>query len=193
MSRTPTHRPHLINRRSFVASVTAAGGALAFGFDIPFGPRASHAAEDTPEITAWIVIEPDDSVIIRIAKSEMGQGSFTGLSMLVAEELACDWNRVKPQFAPPHENLARKRVWGDMSTGGSRSIRMSHLMLRKAGATAREMLIAAAAAGWSVPAAECRAENSVITHAPSGRSVNFGKIAAAAATIEPPKEVRLKD
>jgi isoquinoline 1-oxidoreductase beta subunit len=182
-----------IDRRSFLRSVAATGGALALGFDIPFGPRAARGDGDAPEITAWIVIEPDDSVIIRIAKSEMGQGSFTGLSMLVAEELACDWNRVKPQFAPPHENLARKRVWGDMSTGGSRSIRMSHLMLRKAGATAREMLIAAAAREWNVAAAECRAENSLITHAPSGRSLSFGAIAAAAAGIEPPKEVKLKE
>src|ERR1700745_2853434 len=118
-----------LTRRSLLCSVAAAGGALALGFDIPFGPRASRAAEDAPEITAWIVVEPDDTVIMRIAKSEMGQGSFTGLSMLVAEELACDWSKVKPQFVAPHENLARKRVWGDMSTGGSRSIRMSDLML----------------------------------------------------------------
>jgi isoquinoline 1-oxidoreductase beta subunit len=188
-----THHAAQINRRSFVASVAATAGALALGFDIPFGPRVSRAAQDAPEITAWVVIEPDDTVIIRIARSEMGQGSFTGLSMLVAEELACDWSKVKPQFVDPHENLARKRVWGDMSTGGSRSIRMSHLMLRKAGATAREMLIAAAAAQWNVPAVECQAENSVIIHTPSGRSVSFGKIAAAAAAMESPKEVKLKD
>src|SRR5918912_315371 len=125
-----------LSRRSFLASVGVVGGALALGFDVPFG----RAAESAPEITAWIVIQPDDTVIIRIAKSEMGQGSFTALAMLVAEELECDWSRVKAEFAPPHENLARNRVWGDMSTGGSRSIRSSHEHLRRAGATARHML-----------------------------------------------------
>ena len=104
------------------------------------------------------MIHPDDTVIIRIAKSEMGQGSFTALAMLVAEELECDWSKVQAEFALPHENLARNRVWGDMSTGGSRAIRSSQKFLREAGATAREMLIAAAAAQWEVAAAECRAE-----------------------------------
>ena len=139
-----------VNRRTFLASVAATGGALALGFAIPFGPQPAQAAASATEITAWIVIRPDDTVTIRIAKSEMGQGSFTGLAMLVAEELECDWGKVRAEFAPPHDNLARNRVWGDMSTGGSRSIRNSHEMLRKAGATAREMLIAAAAAQWNV-------------------------------------------
>ena len=145
-----------------------------------------------PEITAWIVIEPDDTVIIRVARSEMGQGSFTALPMLVAEELACDWSRVKAEFVAPEESLRRNRAWGDMSTGGSRAIRSSHEFLRKAGATAREMLIAAAAQQWNVAASECRAANSVITHGPSGHTVRFGDIAEAAARIEPPKEVALK-
>ena len=85
-----------IDRRSFLASVAAAGGALALGFEIPFGPRALRASTPSTEITAWIVIEPDDTVIIRVAKSEMGQGGFTALPMLVAEELECDWSKVKP-------------------------------------------------------------------------------------------------
>jgi isoquinoline 1-oxidoreductase beta subunit len=122
----------------------------------------------------------------------MGQGILTSLAVLVAEELACDWGKVTTEFAPPHQNLARNRVWGDMSTGGSRSIRTSHDMLRKAGATAREMLVAAAAAQWNVRAAECRAQASVITHVPSGRTVGFGKVAAAAAGITPPTSVALK-
>src|SRR5215213_9301757 len=178
-----------LNRRSFLASVGAVGGTLALGFEVPLG----QAAEAAPEITAWVVIQPDDTVIIRVAKSEMGQGSFTALSMLVAEELECDWSKVKAEFAPPHENLARSRIWGDMSTGGSRAIRSSHEPLRKAGATARYMLIAAAAAQWGVPDAECCAENSVITHRASGRSTTFGKVAAAAARIAPPAKVELKD
>jgi isoquinoline 1-oxidoreductase beta subunit len=179
-----------MDRRSFLASAAAVGGTLTLGFEIPFG--GALASPTGTEITAWIVIEPDDTVIIRVAKSEMGQGSFTALPMLVAEELECDWNKVKPEFAAPHENLKRKRVWGDMSTGGSRSIRTSQEALRKAGATARTMLVAAAAAEWKVAAAECRAARSIITHVPSGRSLSFGRVAAAAAQMTAPKAIALK-
>jgi len=181
------------DRRSFLASVAAIGGALALGFEIPFGPRAIHASSFRREITAWIVIEPDETVIIRVAKSEMGQGSFTALPMLVAEELDCDWSKVKAEFAPPHENRRRDRVWGNMSTGASRSISASQNDLRRAGATARAMLIAAAAARWNVPDAECAAAQGVITHLPSGRNITFGRIAAAAADIAPPAQVALKE
>jgi isoquinoline 1-oxidoreductase beta subunit len=183
-----------LSRRSFLASISIAGGGVALGFDIPFAPVSAAAATDRPpEITAWIVIQPDDAVIIRVARSEMGQGSSTALPMLVAEELACDWAKVRHEFAAPHENLQRRRVWGDMSTGGSRSVRNSQDMLRKAGATAREMLIGAAAARWDVPAADCRAENSRVTHVPSGRTLRYGEIAEAAARIKPPAKVQLKD
>jgi isoquinoline 1-oxidoreductase beta subunit len=182
-----------VDRRSFLASVAAVGGSLALGFEIPFGPQSIDASTSTREITAWIVIEPDESVVIRVAKSEMGQGSFTALPMLVAEELECDWSRVKAEFAPPHENRRRDRAWGNMSTGASRSISASQNELRRAGATARAMLIAAAAAHWNVPDSECAAAHGVITHLPSGRSITFGRIAAAAADIAPPAQVALKD
>ena len=182
-----------VDRRMFLISVAAVGGALALGFEIPFGARAVHASSSPREITAWIVIEPDETVIIRVAKSEMGQGSFTALPMLVAEELECDWSKVKAEFAPPHENRRRDRVWGNMSTGASRSISASHNDLRRAGATARAMLIAAAAARWNVPETECAAARGVITHRPSGRTITFGRIAAAAADIAPPAQVALKD
>ncbi len=182
-----------IDRRAFLVSAAAAGGGLALGFEIPFGLAAAHAQAAPGEVNAWLLIQPDDSVIVRVAKSEMGQGSFTALPMLVAEELECDWSKVKAEFPRPDENLRRKRPWGDMSTGGSRAVRSSQEMLRKAGATAREMLIAAAAAQWRVPAAECRAHKSVITHAPSGRTLRFGEVAAVAATLAPPKEITLKD
>jgi isoquinoline 1-oxidoreductase subunit beta len=184
--------PH-IDRRSFLAGIAATGGALTLGFDIPFGAREVHASNSAPEINAWIVIEPDDTVIIRVAKSEMGQGGLTALPMLVAEELECDWSKVKAEFAPPHENRRRDRVWGNMSTGASRSIGTSQNDLRRAGAVAREMLIAAAAARWNVPGSECTAASSVITHVPSGRTITFGGIAAAAAAIAPPAKVALKD
>jgi isoquinoline 1-oxidoreductase beta subunit len=181
-----------IDRRSFLASVAAVGGALALGFDIALGSRPANASAMAREITVWVVIEPDDTVIIRVAKSEMGQGSFTALPMLVAEELECDWRKVKAEFAPPHENRKRNRAWGNMSTGASRSISASQSDLRRAGATAREMLIAAAAARWNVPGGECSAANSTITHRPSGRTITFGGIAADAAAVTPPEKVALK-
>ncbi len=181
-----------IDRRSFLLSVTAAGGALALGFDIPFGATRARAQGDAREVTAWIVIEPDDTVTIRVAKSEMGQGSFTALPMLVAEELECDWRKVKAEFVPAHENARRNRVWGNMSTGASRAVSSSQQDLRRAGATARMMLIAAASARWNVPVAECTAADSVITHHPSGRTITFGAVAEAAAALPPPANVALK-
>ena len=164
------------------------------GLDIPFGgPQVVRAQDGTPEINAWVVIRPDDTVVIRVARSEMGQGTITGLAQLVAEELECDWSKVTTEYPTPGQSVARKRVWGDFSTGGSRGIRMSHEYVRKGGATARVMLIQAAANEWKVPAAECTAENSVITHGPSGRKTTYGKVAEAAAKLEQPKEVALKD
>ena len=140
-----------------------------------------------------MVIRPDDTVVIRIARSEMGQGSLTGLAQLVAEELECDWSKVTTEFPTPGQSLARKRVYGDMSTGGSRGIRTSHQYVREAGAAARIMLVEAAANEWRVPASECGAANSVITHKASGRSTTYGKVAEAAAKLEAPKEIKLKD
>jgi len=182
-----------INRRAFVVSAAAFGGGLALGMDIPFGPTVVRAADGSPEVTAWVVIKADDGVVIRIARSEMGQGSMTGLAQLVAEELECDWSKVSTEFPTPGQNLARNLVWGRQFTAGSRAIRESHEYVRKAGATARTMLIQAAANEWKVPAAECSASNSVITHRLSGRTTTYGKVAEAAAKIEPPKEVALKD
>jgi isoquinoline 1-oxidoreductase subunit beta len=182
-----------LSRRSFLISAAAGGGGLVLGFELADGPEAAQAADGAPEINAWILIAPDDTVIIRVSRSEMGQGTFTALPMLVAEELECDWGKVKPELASPAENLRRHRAWGDMSTNASRSVSASQQTLRQAGATAREMLIAAAAARWEVPARECRAENSIITHLPSGRSLRFGEVAAAAAAIRPPARVKLKE
>jgi isoquinoline 1-oxidoreductase beta subunit len=112
-----------MNRRSFIVSAAAAGGGLALGLDLPFGgPGVIRAADGSPEINAWVVIRPDDTVVIRIARSEMGQGSLTGLAQLVAEELECDWSKVTTEYPTPGENLARKRIWQNFSTGGSRSL-----------------------------------------------------------------------
>jgi isoquinoline 1-oxidoreductase subunit beta len=188
-----TYMPRM-NRRTFVVSAAAAGGGLALGLDIPFGgPNVIRAADGSPELNAWVVIRPDDTVVVRVARSEMGQGTLTGLAQLVAEELDCDWAKVTTEYPTPGQNLARKRVWGDFSTGGSRGIRTSHEYVRQGGATAREMLKQAAANEWKVPVSEVSAENSVITHKPSGRKTSYGKVAEAAAKLEPPKEVKLKD
>jgi isoquinoline 1-oxidoreductase beta subunit len=146
-----------------------------------------------PEINAWVVVQPDNRVIVRIARSEMGQGSLTGLAQLVAEELDCDWSKVSTEYPTPGQNLARDRIWGNFSTGGSRGIRESQDYVRKGGATARMMLVQAAADEWKVPASECRAANSVITHVPTGRSTTYGKVADAAGKLKPPAEVPLKD
>ena len=186
------NRAARIDRRIFVAGSTAAAG-LALGFHIPFDSRSADAAADPPEINAWITIEPDGAVTIRVARSEMGQGVFTALPMLVAEELECDWAKVKPQYVSPSENLRRNRVWGSLSTGNSTSIKASQESLRRAGATVREMLIGAAAARWSCSPSECRAANGVITHLPSGRSAGFGELARAAALLPPPARVKLKE
>jgi len=177
-------------RREFLKQSAAIGG-LSIGFG-PLGAFAQKTDSGT-EINAWVVIRPDDAIIIRYARSEMGQGSMTSAPMLVAEELECDWRRVKIEYASANANVRRKRVWGDMAAVGSRTIRNSQEYLRKAGATAREMLIAAAAQQWRVPASECTASNSFITHAPSKRRVSYGKVADAASRLEPPKDVKLKD
>ena len=182
-----------INRRSFILGTAAVGGGLALGLRLPFGPEVVRAADGSPEITAWVVIRPDDTVVIRVARSEMGQGSLTGLAQLCAEELECNWAKVVTEYPTPGQSVARKRVWGDFSTGGSRGIRESHEYVRRGGATAREMLIQAAANEWKVPASECSASNSVITHKPSGRTTTYGKVAEAAARLELPKDVKLKD
>lgn len=183
-----------LNRRAFVIGTAAVGAGLAIGLDLPFGgPAVVRAADGSPEIGAWVVVRPDDIVVIRIARSEMGQGSLTGLAQLVAEELECDWTKVTTEYPTPGQSVARKRVWGDFSTGGSRGIRSSQDYVRKGGATARVMLIQAAADAWKAPASECKAENSVITHTPSGRTTTYGKVAEAAAKLTPPADVKLKD
>jgi isoquinoline 1-oxidoreductase beta subunit len=182
-----------IDRRSFIVGTAAAGTGLALGLKIPFGANAARAQGGTPEINAWVVVRPDDTVIIRIARSEMGQGTLTGLAQMVAEELECDWSKVTTEYPTPGQSVARKRVWGDFSTGGSRGIRTSQDYVRKGGAAARMMLVQAAASAWGVPASECTAASSVITHHPSNRTTTYGKVAEAAAKLPPPDKVSLKD
>jgi isoquinoline 1-oxidoreductase beta subunit len=182
-----------LTRRSFIVGSAAVTGGLALGLRLPFGPAVARAQDGSPEIGVWVAIAPDDTVNIRVVRSEMGQGTITGLAQLVAEELECNWSKVKIEYPTPGESVKRKRAWGDFSTGGSRGIRESHEYVRKGGAAARMMLTQAAANQWNVPVAECTAANSVITHGPSKRKITYGKVAEAAARLEVPKDVKVKD
>ncbi len=180
------------SRRSFLASSAAAAGGLALGFHVPFATKAA-AQTATPEINAWVVIKPDDTVVVRIARVEMGQGTLTGLAQLVAEELECDWAKVTTEYPTPGQNVARSRIWGNFQTAGSQGIRQSHEYVRKGGAAARMMLVQAAANEWKVEPSSCTVAKGVITHTASGRSTTFGKVAEAAGKLEAPKDVPLKD
>jgi isoquinoline 1-oxidoreductase beta subunit len=180
-----------LSRRDFLKVSAAVGGGLALEFSFPWLARAAQS--QATEVNAWIVIHPDDRVVVRIARSEMGQGTFTALAQLVAEELDCDWAKVSAEFASPNEHIRRNRVWGSMSTGGSMGVRSSQDYVRRAGASARELLIAAAATRWQVPAAECAADKGIVTHKPSGRTLRYGELAAAAAKLTPPRDVNLRE
>ena len=188
-----------MNRRKFILrSAAAAGGGLALGFNLPFGlssAAAQAAAAAGAEINAWVFVKPNDTCVIRIARSEMGQGTLTGLAQLVVEELECDWKKVATEQFTAGQNLARKRVWGEMSTGGSRGIRISQDYVRRGGAAARMMLLQAAADQWNVPVGEVTVANGVITHAASQRSTTYGRVAGAAARLTPPdpKSIQLRD
>ncbi len=198
----------LPGRRQVLLATLSAAGGLAVG--VGFAPDAAALPTnteiwDTPppagaqEVTAWVVIEPDDSVLIRVAKQEMGQGILTALPMLVAEELGCDWTKVRAEYASAHRNLVEKTVYGRMATGGSRSVRDNYRVLQQAGASARARLVAAAAVRWGVEPAACSVRDGRIIHAASGRTLGFGAVAADAArvtltaepAIRPPEQFRL--
>ncbi len=192
-----TEKATNLSRRKFIVGSAAAGGGLALGFNLPFigKAEAQTKASAGSEINAWVVVRPDDTCVIRIARSEMGQGTETGLAQLVAEELECDWKKVAVEWVSPGQNLARKRIWGDMATGGSRGIRGSQDYVRRGGAAARLMLVQAAADQWKVPVSELSVADGLITHGPSGRKITYSKVARAAAKLTPPdaKSIKLKD
>ena len=184
------------SRRQFIVGTAAAGGGLALGIGFTERVLAQAPLTANPaEVNAWVLVKPDDTCVIRIARAEMGQGTHTGLAQLVAEELECDWKKVQIEPIQPHTNLARDRVWKDMSTGGSRGIRSSQEYVRQGGAAARVMLVQAAAQQLNVPVSELAVADGVITHAASGRKVRYGEVAAAAAKLTPPdvKSIKLKD
>src|SRR5580698_5023923 len=179
-----------LSRRTFILTATGAAGGLMIG--IGAGPDIAEAATVTAqpwnedngyapnEIDAWIAIDPDDSILIRYQRSEMGQGSMTALPMMINEELQADWSKVRVEYASANRNLREKKVYGDMFSHGSMSVRQSQKKMQQVGASARERLIAAAAARWNVPASECSAAQSVVTHKPSGRTLRYGELASAA-------------
>lgn len=183
----------LLSRRAFLFAASATAGGLIVGAS---GSRAQSSAPQTdaaaPEVTAWITIQPDDITIIRVARTDMGQGIFTALPMLVAEELECDWAKVRAEYADTNRNVTSGKPFGNMVTSTSISVRDSHEYLRRAGAQARSMLIAEAAAQWRVPASECVAKSSVVSHASSGRTLRFGELAAGASQRPVPEDVPLK-
>ena len=166
-----------ISRRRFIATSVTAVGGFALGIGVaapaeaatlsarPWSDDVAHAGE----INAWVVINPDDSVIIRYGRAEMGQGSFTALPQILTEELECDWAFVRPEYASANRNLRENQVYGRLATGGSRAVRETGVMVQQAGASARERLIAAAARRWNVPASDCAAAMSKVTHKPTGR------------------------
>src|SRR5271156_2806489 len=192
-----------LSRRHFILTAATAAGGFMIG--IGAAPRAADAAtvsaqpwnDDNAyaphEIDAWIAIDPDDSVLIRYQRSEMGQGSMKALPMMITEELQCDWSKVRIEYASPNRNLRENKVYGpSMRSAGSQTVRGSQKMVQQVGASARERLIAAAAARWSVPTSECSAAQSVVTHKPSGQSLRYGELAADAAKIKLATEPEIK-
>ncbi len=189
---TESNQSAAFSRRRFLVAGGAVAGSLSLGVAFP---RVVRAAQGDPvdEVNAWVVVNPDNSIIVRIARSEMGQGTLTGLAQMVAEELEADWSKVGWEYPSPRQNLVRDRVWKSFATGGSRGIRESHQYVREGGAAARMMLVEAAANRWGVDPSACRASKSVIHHDASGRSVTYGEVAADAAKLPPPIDVPLKD
>jgi isoquinoline 1-oxidoreductase beta subunit len=199
MHGTATAAP--FSRRHFILTAASAAGGLLVG--IGAAPEDARAAtiSNQPwndndyarhEIDSWIAIDPDDSILIRYQRSEMGQGSMTALPMIIAEELQCDWSKVRIEYAPSTRSVRENRVYGDMFSHGSMSVRQSQKKMQQVGASARERLIAAAAGRWHVAAAECVAAQSVVTHRPSGRTLRYGQLAADAAKVKLAQEPAIK-
>ena len=193
--------PSTLDRRDFILTAVSVAGGLVIG--IRSAPaRADGAGVSTQpwndngyaphEIDAWIAIDPDDSVLIRYQRAEMGQGSMTALPMMITEELQCDWSKVRIEYASPNRSIREHRVYGNMYSHGSRSVRESQKMVQQVGASARERIIAAAAARWHVPASDCTAAQSVVTHRSSGRTLRYGELAAEAAKVKLAKEPAIK-
>ena len=191
----------MLSRRSLIqAGLSAAGGLMIAAFAPEFAgattiagePWSPETGKSPDEVNAFVVIDPDNSVTLRVAKSEMGQGVLTSMAMIVAEELECDFAKVKVEYASANRNLADNNVYRSMGTGGSSSVRRSRVFLQQAGASARARLIAAAAAKWGVDPAACVADGGFVRHRVSARSATFGELAADAAKVALAAEPAIK-
>jgi len=183
------------SRRRFLQGAAAAGAGLVVGFHwVPRNAMAQAKAAGQPQmINAFIRIAPDNTVTVLSKHLEMGQGTYTGLATIVAEELDADWNQMRAEGAPADAKLYANLAFGIQGTGGSTAMANSWEQLRKAGATARAMLVAAAAEQWKVPAREITVSKGVVSHAASGKKASFGQLAEKAAAVTPPADVTLKD
>ena len=200
MTKNPA-RSDYSRRQILVAGATLSGG-MALGLLIPGAARAAAPelearywaddAHDPNEVNAWVVIEPDDTITLRCPMAEMGQGTGSGLPLLLAEELECRWQNVKVEFASVNRNIRENTLYGDMLTAGSRGIRTSWPYVQQAGASARARLVEAAASKWNVPVAQCEARDSKVFHQLSGRSLRYGELAKAAAKVKLAAEPAIK-
>jgi isoquinoline 1-oxidoreductase subunit beta len=188
-----------INRRQFVVTALAAGGGMALGFALPKSsakvsgrPWESLAGKSDIEVGPWVVIAPDDTVTLRIGQSEMGQGVITSCAKLLAEELECDWSKVRAEYVSVNRHFRENKVYKRLVTTSSSSVRLGRPYLQQAGASARERLMAAAAQTWSAPRAELAVKDGVITHTPTGRTLRYGQVAQKAAAIKLPAEPPIK-
>jgi len=182
----------MLTRRRFVQSTAVAGAALLVGLRLD--GRRALAADDVFAPNAFVRIAPDNTVTIIGKHLEMGQGSYTGLAVILAEELDADWSQIRVEAAPADVTRYNNTKWGPIQgTGGSTSLAESWEQLRRAGATARAMLVEAAAREWGVPASEITVDGGVVSHAASNRRATFGELASKAAALTPPAQVTLKD
>src|SRR5579862_8642130 len=190
-----------LSRRQFIVTAATAAGGFAIGMGaLPrWAKAATVAAEpfdqegyDPHEIDAWIAINPDDSVLIRYQRAEMGQGSMTAVPMMLNEELQADWSKVRVEYASANRNHRENKIYGDMFSNGSRSIKGSQQKVQQVGASARERLIAVAAARWGVQPQDCSAASSIVTHGATGRTFRYGELAADAARVKLDKEPAIK-
>src|ERR1700704_5292131 len=184
-------KPMNASRRECLKPSAIAGGGLIVGFTLPGAARLAQGADKEAQINAYLRIAPNNAITVVCGLSEMGQGVHTAIPMLVAEELDADWSRVRVEQAGVDKAFVNP-IFGIQATGGSTAVRGHWEPMRKAGATARAMLIAAAAETWKADAAECRTERGMVIHT-SGKKLSYGQLAEKAAKLTPPKDVKLKD
>ena len=194
-----------MSRRTFVVTTLAVGGGLALGLSFAEEPKRagfaarlaarpweSLAGKSDVEVGPWLMIAPDDTVTIRVGQSEMGQGVITSCAKMVAEELECDWEKVRAEYVSVNRHFRENRLYKRLATNSSSSVRLSRPYLQQAGASARERLMTAAAETWDVPRPELTVKDGMITHAKTGRTLRYGQVAEKAATIKLPAEPKIK-